>query len=120
MASNGGQNPFEACPHCGTPVVHLAAHRCRDDDPRTQPTRKERLERIRDDDRPDDDKVLIVPKRNKSGNSYSYHEYENGSPMCGGSGGTPTEDYIQITRCEAKRRARSPCMSCLKLTASGA
>ena len=106
------ESPFEVCGDCGTPVVKLAAHRCREKGTRTQPNREERTKRAEADKRGLEEDVLIVPKRSKSGSNYSYHEMEDGFPACGGSGGTPAEDYRRVTRKKAKNRGRCPCRRC--------
>jgi hypothetical protein len=106
---------FEQCPDCGEYRVKLSTHRC--DGPTTQsPTREERVRSAEADPRDDDDDVLLLPSRTVDG-SYAYHETDaDGLPACGGGGALDDEDWLTLTRREARERSHSPCKTCLRMT----
>lgn len=107
--------PFQQCSDCGTPVVHLGAHRCGTATTASKPHQQERLDAADQDPRADSDTVLIVPHRDNSG-AYAYHEQSvEDTPVCGGPGKIDPEEYHQTTRRKAKRRGRAPCQSCANL-----
>ncbi|WP_254829365.1 hypothetical protein [Haloglomus salinum] len=105
---------FEQCPDCGKYRVKLSTHRC--DGPTTRsPTREERVRSAEADPRDDDDDVLLLPSRTVDG-SYAYHEADaDGLPACGGGGALDDEDWLTLTRREARERSHSPCKTCLRI-----
>lgn len=113
----GISETFQECQQCGGYFVKVASHRCAD--PRgdtTDPDRDERRRRAAEDERPDGDSVAILPTRSVSG-SYAYHEIDaDGLPECGGGGVRTHDEWIRLSRAEAKARGKAPCGTCRRLT----
>lgn len=106
---------FDRCPDCGAYRVKLSTHHCEEAANGT-PTRDERLETAAADPRDDDDAVLLLPSRTVDG-SYAYHETDGeGLPACGGGGALDDEDWLTLTRREARERSHAPCKTCLRIT----
>ena len=109
------ETAFDRCPDCGVYRVKLSTHHCGDGVNRT-PNRAERIETAAADPR-DDDEVLLLPSRTVDG-SYAYHETdEDGLPACCGGGALDDEDWLTLTRQEARERSHAPCKTCLRITA---
>lgn len=113
------ETAFEQCPDCGAYRVKLSTHHCGTPATRT-PNREQRLRSAEADPRPDDDDVLLLPSRTVDG-SYAYHEAgEDGLPACGGGGALDDDDWLRLSRREARERSHSPCKTCLRLTVDAA
>lgn len=106
---------FEQCPDCEKYLVKLGPHRCETASNGT-PKREQRILSAEADPRPDDESVLLMPTRKADG-SYAYHETTDGyAPRCGGGGSLDDDDWQVHTRAKARKRGRSPCLTCLRLT----
>lgn len=106
------RTPFEQCPECGTPVVHLGGHTCGTEASDQKPRQAARLAAAASDSRPGTETVVLVP----SNDAYTYHECGgDGTPACGGPGAARPDDYIIVTRDTAHARGRAPCQSCASL-----
>lgn len=114
---DGISQTFQECEDCGGYFVKVANHTC--EDRRcggTDPTREERMQRATVDPRPEDDRVAILPTRVNDG-AYAYHEIDgDGWPICGGGGVLDDEEWIRLSRGDAKARGKSPCGTCWWLT----
>lgn len=112
------EQTFQQCDGCGGYYVNVSTHSC-DRAPTGDPTREERMRLASLDARPDGERVAILPTRTVDG-SYAYHELdEDGRPFCGG-GGSLDDEWVTLSRGEAKDRGKAPCRTCSRLAdASG-
>lgn len=108
---------FQECDACGGYFVRVASHECPTGGADgTDPTREERMRRASEDTRPATDRVALLPARTIDG-SYAYHDIgEDGLPVCGGGGGRDDEQWIHLSREDAKARGKAPCGTCARLT----
>lgn len=102
------------CPDCGTHVAHAGAHSCppgtdgsdgRDEAPSTRGERQP--------DRSADDAVGVF--RRTIGNTYAYHELDDGEVRCWCDRTTKAGRFDVLSRAEAEELGRTPCGSCERL-----
>jgi hypothetical protein len=103
------------CEECGTHVVNLGTHRCPSEGGGRPAGRSARQRRASHDTRDDDDEVGVF--RRAHGNTYAYHELDDGDVYCGCSKYTKAGQFDIIARSEAKALGRSPCGNCRRLRA---
>lgn len=104
---------FSRCEDCGTHVVNLGAHRCQTSTEEPGNTRSARRARASRDPRSDDDRVGIY--RRTLGNTYAYHELDDGEIYCGCNEYTKADELVIVSRSEAKSLGRCPCGNCERL-----
>jgi hypothetical protein len=103
------------CDDCGSVFVTLSNHTCPSEGGPTGALTRQERERLAARDSRDDDDTVGVYRRSQGG-AYAYHELDGSVPVCGCHSYTKARQLDHVTRAEAKRRGRSPCGTCRRVT----